>query len=83
MTNTERMKKYRATIKKDSKTRSNESKRSRWLSFKIAKLTGVSLAKFRTETKLCQQKCRENKKKCLVNKPPLSSFKCHQSFGKA
>ncbi|CAF4853346.1 unnamed protein product, partial [Rotaria sp. Silwood2] len=50
---------------------------------KKQKLTGASLAEFRTKNKLRKQKSRENKKKCLVNKPPPSSFKSRQSFGKA
>ncbi|CAF4645488.1 unnamed protein product, partial [Rotaria sp. Silwood2] len=50
---------------------------------KKQKLTRASLAKFHTENKLRQQKYREHKKKRLVNKPPPSSVRSRQSFGKA
>ena len=61
MTNAERVKKYREKIKKDKvKHEAAKAKdRTRYRS-KKQKLTVASMAKFRTETKLRQQKCREN-----------------------
>ncbi|CAF4522087.1 unnamed protein product, partial [Didymodactylos carnosus] len=47
------------------------------------KLTGTRLAEFRAKNKMRQKKFRENKKNSVVDKPSPSSFKSHQSFGKA
>ncbi|CAF4472550.1 unnamed protein product, partial [Didymodactylos carnosus] len=47
------------------------------------KLSGTRLADFRTKSKIRQQKSRDNKRKRLINKPPLSSFKSRQSFSKS
>jgi hypothetical protein len=83
-TNAERMKKYREKIKKDKvKYEAMKAKDRVRYNSKKQKLTGASLAKFRTEVKLRQKKCRENKKNCLIKNPPASSFKSRQSFGKA
>ncbi|CAF0859590.1 unnamed protein product [Adineta ricciae] len=46
-------------------------------------MTETSLAKLRTDSKRRQQKCRKNKDRHLLNKPPPSSYKSRQSFGKA
>ena len=84
MTNAERMKKYREKIKKDKvKYEAVKAKDRVRYNSKKQKLTGASLAEFRTKNKLRKQKSRENKKRCLVNKLPPSSFKSRQSFGKS
>ncbi|CAF2394844.1 unnamed protein product [Rotaria sp. Silwood2] len=84
MTNAERMKKYREKIKKDKvKYEAMKAKaRARNNSIRTV-LRGASLAKFRAENKMRQQKFRENKKQSLIDKPFPSSFKSRQSFGKA
>ncbi|CAF1928651.1 unnamed protein product [Rotaria magnacalcarata] len=46
------------------------------------KLTAVDLTKFRLQAKNYQQKCRENKRKRLINIPSVRTFKTHQSFSK-
>ncbi|CAF1218860.1 unnamed protein product [Rotaria sordida] len=84
MTNAERMKKYREKVKKDKvKYEAMKAKaRARNNSIRTV-LRGASLAKFRAENKMRQQKFRENKKQSLIDKPFPSSFKSRQSFGKA
>ncbi|CAF4073123.1 unnamed protein product, partial [Rotaria sp. Silwood2] len=84
MSNVERIKKYREKIKKDKvKYEAVKAKDRIRFNSKKQKLTGASLAKFRIENKLRQQKYREHKKKRLVKKPPPDSFRNRQSFGKA
>ncbi|CAF2753011.1 unnamed protein product [Rotaria sp. Silwood2] len=84
MTNAERMKKYRGKIKKDkAKYEAVKAKDRICYNSRKQKLTGASLAKFRTENKFRQQKYQEHKKKRLVNKSPPGSFRSRQSFGKA
>ena len=82
-TNAERMKKYRAKLKKDE-TRyeaAKEKARARNNSIR-AKLSGASLEEFRKKARLRQRKCRENKAKRLTN-ASSSSFKTRQLFGKS
>ncbi|CAF4314660.1 unnamed protein product [Didymodactylos carnosus] len=84
MTNAERMKKYREKIKKDKAKYEAMKAKARFLNNSIkTKLSGTRLADFRTKSKIRQQKSRENKRKRLINKPPLSSFKSRQSFSKS
>ena len=81
--NAERMKKYRAKLKKD-KTRyeaAKEKARARNNSIR-AKLSGASLEEFRKKARLRQRKCRENKTKRLTN-ASSSSVKTRQSFSKS
>ncbi|CAF3241381.1 unnamed protein product [Rotaria sp. Silwood2] len=81
MSNVERIKKYREKIKKDKvKYEAVKAKDRIRYNSKKQKLTRASLAEFRTENKLRQQKYREHKKKRLVNKPPPSSVRSRQSF---
>ena len=82
-TNAERMKKYRAKLKKD-KTRyeaAKEKTRARNNSIR-AKLSGASLEEFRKKARLRQRKCGENKTKRLTN-ASSSSVKTRQSFSKS
>ena len=82
-TNAERMKKYRAKLKKD-KTRyeaAKEKVRARNNSIR-AELSGASLEEFRKKARLRQRKCRENKTKRLTN-ASSSSVKTQQSFSKS
>ncbi|CAF1021678.1 unnamed protein product [Adineta ricciae] len=84
MTNAERMKKYREKLKQNKVKREEVKAKSRHrYQSKKAKLTGASLAKFRNNNKIRQQKCRENKNKHWLNNPSSSSFKSRQSFGKS
>ncbi|CAF1536035.1 unnamed protein product, partial [Rotaria sp. Silwood1] len=84
MTNAERMKKYREKIKKDKAKYEAVKAKARIRNNSIkTKLTEASLVEYRTKSKIRQQKYRENKRKRLINKPPPSSFKSRQSFGKS
>ncbi|CAF2142451.1 unnamed protein product [Rotaria magnacalcarata] len=77
------MKKYQDKIKED-KVKYDAAKakvRARNNSIRT-KLTEVDLAKFRLQAKSRQQKCRENKRKRLINIPSMRTFKTHQSFSK-
>ena len=81
--NAERMKKYRAKLKKD-KTRyeaAKEKARARNNSIR-AKLSGANLEEFRKKARLRQRKCRENKTKRLIN-ASSNSVKTRQSFSKS
>ncbi|CAF4510123.1 unnamed protein product, partial [Rotaria magnacalcarata] len=83
-TNAERMKKYREKRKKDSVKYETAKAKARARNNSIkTKLSGASLAEFRSKAKLRQRKCRENKIKRLINKPSSSSFKTRQSFSKS
>ena len=84
MTNAERMKKYRERIKKNKQRYEAVKAKARIRNNSIRpKLTGASLAEFRNQNRIRQQKFRENQRKHLTNKPPPSSFKSRQSFGKS
>ncbi|CAF1985414.1 unnamed protein product [Rotaria magnacalcarata] len=83
-TNAERMKKYREKRKKDSVKYETAKAKARARNNSIkTKLSGASLAEFRSKAKLRQRKCRENKIKRLINRPSSSSFKTRQSFSKS
>ena len=75
-TSAERMKKYREKLK-NNKVKYEEIKvKARAFNNSIrTKLTGANLAEFREKNKMRQQKFRENKKKCLIDKSSSSSFK--------
>ncbi|CAF1280199.1 unnamed protein product [Rotaria magnacalcarata] len=82
-TNAERMKKYRDKIKKDKVKYDATKAKVRARNNPIrTKLTAVDLTKFRLQAKNYQQKCRENKRKRLINIPSVRTFKTHQSFSK-
>ncbi|CAF3615613.1 unnamed protein product [Rotaria sp. Silwood1] len=84
MTNAERSKKYQERIKKDKKKYEAVKAKARIHNNSIrTKLTGGSLAEFRNQNRIRQQKFGENQRKRLTNKPPPSSFKSCQSFGKS